>query len=93
MPIEMMPTIDIYSLADALEAQYHWEMDSSELCALLFNDEYNNYSYKSYSFEKDEKYEGYSWQDENKIAQENLVKGFLRDILPNHKRILIDVSW
>ena len=91
--VEMKPVIDIWSLTEALEAQYHWGLDAHTICQMMFRDEYYNNSFKSYWFAGDELFRGYSWQNETKITQENLIRSFLRDLLPNHERVLIDVSW
>ena len=93
MKVEMRPVIDIWSLSDALEAQYNWELDAHMVCQLMFDDNYCNDCYKSYWFSEDEKYEGYSWQNETRIMQENLIKSFLRDLMPDYDRVLVDVSW
>ena len=52
-----------------------------------------NDCYKSYYFEDDEEYTGKSWQNEERIRVRNLVNAYLRDILPGHESVLIDVSW
>ena len=93
MKVEMMPVIDSFSLAEALAAQYNWDLDVGDICELMFGDSYYNDSYKGYWFAEDETYKGYSWQNETRIMQENLIKGYLRDLLPNHERVLVDVSW
>ena len=91
--VEMRPVIDIWSLSDALEDQYHWELDTHTVCQMMFGDEYCNDSFKNYWFAEDEEYKGFSWQNETRIMQENLIKSFLRDLLPGHERVLVDVSW
>lgn len=93
MEYEMRPVIDIYSLTDALEEKYHWGLESHEVCQLMFNDEYVNDSYKSYGYSQDEKYEGYPWQSESRIGFQNMIKQFLREAIPGHTRVLVDVSW
>lgn len=60
---------------------------------VLFNDDYNNDSYKSYCFNKDEEYTGKPWQDEEKIRIRNLLNSILREEFPDHDTILVDVSW
>lgn len=91
--IEMRPVIDIWSLADELEDRYHWGLEAYSVCQLMFGDQYYNDSFKSYWFAEDDIFRGYSWQNETRIAQRNLINSFLRDLLPDHERVLIDVSW
>ena len=91
--VEMRPVIDIWSLSDALEAKYHWGLEAHTVCQIMFGDAYHNDSFKSYWFAGDDLYRGYSWQNETRITRENLIRSFLRDLLPNHERVLINVSW
>lgn len=93
MNIQMRPTIDVGSLCDAVNQRYHWKMDDYDLCQLLFGDEYDNYCHKSYYFQQDEQYNGYSWQNEHHIDIRNKINRYLRELLPDYASILIDVSW
>ena len=93
MEITLCATTDIGSLCDAVNQRYDWGMDDYDLCQLLFGEDYSNYCYKPYYFQKDEVYEGRSWQDEHLIDVRNKVNRYLREVLPEEKRILIDVSW
>lgn len=86
----MYPVIDIRDLEDAVNRQFGVDL---ELRPLLFNDYYANDSYKRYWYDEIEEYEGHEWQDERQIREENLVKTYLRDILPDYDAVLIDVSW
>lgn len=92
MKYEMMPVISIYDLEDALLAQYDIDW-TGELASFLFGDSFINDSYKSYWFAEMDEYTGKPWQNEEYIRVENCVKSILQDVLPGHKRCLIDVSW
>ena len=86
----MYPVIDIHDLEQAVNQQFNVNL---ELRELLFNDDYANDSYKRYWYDEVEEYEGYEWQDEEQIYHENLVKAYLREVLPEYDAVLIDVSW
>ena len=88
---EMYPVIEVSALERELEIQFDVEVD--ELRNILFDDDYQNDCYKSYCFAEDEEYTGESWQDDKEIRIRNLVNAYLRDILPDYERVLIDVSW
>ena len=88
---EMFPVIEVGVLEDELKIQFDIEVD--DLRGILFYDEYQNDCYKSYCFADDEEYTGESWQDEETIRIRNLVNAYLRDILPDYERVLIDVTW
>ena len=87
---EMKPVIDIGVLEEEIYTQFDVDCD---LRSTLFCDDYMNDCYKSYYFADDDEYEGYSWQNEERIRIRNLVNAYLRDILPGHDSVLIDVSW
>ena len=89
---EMRPVIEIYVLEDELKTQFGVDVEG-ELRNILFYEDYMNDCYKSYYFADDEEYTGKSWQNEERIRVRNLVNAYLRDILPGHERVLIDVSW
>lgn len=86
----MYPVIDVHDLEDAVNKQFGVNL---ELRSLLFNDDYCNDSYKRYWYDEMEEYEGKEWQDEQQIREENMVKAYLKDILPDYDAVLIDVSW
>ena len=88
----MRPVIEIYVLEDELKTQFGVDVEG-ELRNILFYEDYMNDCYKSYYFADDEEYTGKSWQNEERIRVRNLVNAYLRDILPGHERVLIDVSW
>jgi hypothetical protein len=89
---KMYPVIEVYVLEDELETQFGVDV-KGELRNILFYEDYMNDCYKSYYFADDEEYTGKSWQNEEHIRIRNLVNAYLRDILPGHERVLIDVSW
>ena len=88
---EMRPVIEVSVLEDELKTQFGVDVEG-ELSNILFYSDYMNDCYKSYYFADDEEYK-YSWQNEEHIRIRNLVNAYLRDILPGHERVLIDVSW
>ena len=89
---EMRPVIEIYVLEDELKTRFGVDVEG-ELRNILFYEDYMNDCYKSYYFADDEEYTGKSWQNEERIRVRNLVNAYLRDILPGHDSVLIDVSW
>ena len=88
----MYPVIDINDLEDELKLQFDVDIED-ELRNILFYDDYQNDCYKSYCFEDDEEFHGCDWEDEEHIRIRNLVNAYLRDILPDYTRGLIDVTW
>ena len=95
MQYEMMPVVDAYELQRALELQFGPDImgNQDHMANVLFGDEYNNYSFKRYNFAKDEVFEGYTWQNEERIRICNCVNAMLRDMFPGCNTILVDVSW
>ena len=89
---KMCPVIEIGVLEDEIKAQFDVDVEG-ELRNILFYEDYMNDCYKSYYFADDEEYTGKSWQNEERIRVRNLINAYLRDILPDHERVLIDVSW
>ena len=87
----MYPVIEVRTLEKELKVQFDVEVD--DLSNILFGDEYQNDCYKSYGFTYDEEFHGYDWEDEEEIRIRNLVNAYLRDILPDYERVLIDVTW
>lgn len=88
----MYPVIEIDVLADEIKTQFDVDVEE-ELRNILFYDNYQNDCYKSYCFVDDEEFHGYTWEDEERIRIRNLVNAYLRDILPDYERVLIDVTW
>lgn len=95
MKYEMMPVVDAYDLQQALELQFGPDVMGNEdvMANVLFGDEYSNYSLKRYYFNQNEVYEGYLWQNEERIRIRNCVNAMLRDMFPGREAILVDVSW
>lgn len=95
MNIERRPVIDIIDLEEEVIAR-HPELESDienyEIREIMFNDDYNNDSYKSYFFGEDVEYK-YSWQNEKKVKIENVIRAYLREVLPDEERVIIDISW
>lgn len=87
----MMPVVDVSELEDAVNAQFGCEI--AEMRNLLFSDDFNNDSYQSFWYGKMEVFEGRSWQNEEQIRLRNLVRAYLQDTIPDHDRVLVDVSW
>lgn len=89
---EMFPVIEVGVLEDEIKTQFGVDVEG-ELSNILFGDNYQNDCYKSYCFEDDEEFCGYAWENEEHIRIRNLVNAYLRDILPDYTRVLIDVTW
>ena len=87
----MHPVIEVRVLEQELKTQF--DVDVDDLSGILFYDDYQNDCYKSYCFTEDEVYEYPAWQNEEHIRIRNLVNAYLRDILPDYERVLIDVTW
>ena len=87
----MLPVIEVRTLEDELLTQFG--VACGDLASILFHDNYQNDCYKSYCFVDDEEFHGYAWEDEEHIRIRNLVNAYLRDILPDYERVLIDVTW
>ena len=87
----MHPVIEVRVLEKELKTQF--DVDVDNLSGILFYDNYQNDCYKSYCFADDEVYEYPAWQNEEHIRIRNLVNAYLRDILPDYERVLIDVTW
>lgn len=75
----MYPVINTNDLKYAIELQYDIQIDN--IRNLLFDDDYSNDSYKSFDLENE-------YEDETE-----LVRTYLKDILPDYSYVLIDVSW
>ena len=87
----MMPVVDVDELEGAVNAQFGCEI--TEMRTLLFSDDFNNDSYQSFWYGEMEVFEGHSWQNEERIRLRNLVRAYLQDTIPDHDRVLVDVSW
>lgn len=74
----LYPVISANDLEHAIELQYDIHID--DIRNLLFDDDYSD-SYKSFDLEDE-------YEDEME-----LVRTYLKDILPDYSYVLIDVSW
>lgn len=95
MNIERRPVIDVIDLEHEVIARYpelESDIEHYEIREIMFNDDYNNDCYKSYFFGEDIEYK-YSWQNEAKVKIENIIRAYLREVLPDEERVIIDVSW
>lgn len=91
----MCPVIKVSVLENELKTQFNVDVEG-ELRSILFYNDYQNDCYKPYRFTDDEEvYDDYDWEDRKniRIRIRNLVNAYLRDILPDYTRVLIDVSW
>lgn len=86
MDITFSPVISIDELEEAVNLQYGTSYDLRDV---LFRYDYSNDSFKKLYFNADV---DETWEYESFHAM-NLVFGYLRDILPGHDSVLIDVSW
>lgn len=86
MNITFSPIISIDELEEAINLQYGISYD---LRAILFHNNYSNDSFKRLYFNNDAD----ETQEPEDSYEVNLVLGYLRDILPGHNSVLIDVSW
>lgn len=90
MNIRKLPVIDnIYELEDAILLQYNIKVDIQS----LFFHEPGNDCYECIDFDEDEEFVNPYWDDEEAISQRNLVRGYLRDILPGESILLVYVSY
>lgn len=107
MKYEMVPVIDIYELHDEIEKEFP-DVDfeprrlDGGLGSILFGDNYCNDCYKRFSFEDgpmDYNYTPhetdleYNYQREREITIYNYAVAILEKHFPNHKEVLIDLSW
>lgn len=93
MIFETCKTVGVRDLEEAIQTQYDTYIDISQT---FFGDSFTNDSYMALHFRKD-------WDEEitpdtdpedmEEIVQRNLVRGYLRDVLPDDDFILVDLSW
>ena len=88
---QMYPVVDASDLEDVINAQFGCGI--KDICDLMFGDEYNNDCHKTFWYDEDEVYTGSIYEDEEEIRLRNLVRAYLRDVLPNYCCVLVDVSW
>lgn len=95
MNIERRPVIDIDDLEQEVIAR-HPELENDikyyEIREIMFGDDYNNDCYKPYFFDEDLEYK-YPWENKEKIKIENIIRAYLREVLPDEERVIIDVTW
>ena len=91
MKVIMMPVIGASELESAVNTQFGVNIE--DITSLLFGDCFINDSYKSFYYRENETYNGFSWTNEEDIRHRNLVRAYLQDTIPDHDRVLIDVSW
>ena len=91
MKVIMMPVIDASELESAVNIQFGSNI--CDIADLLFGDCFINDSYKSFYYRENETYNGFPWENEEDIRHRNLVRAYLQDVIPDHDRVLIDVSW
>lgn len=92
MKIENALVVNMFDIETDIKLQYDVNI---EMIPLFFPDT-NNDCYHSLCFDEgmDETYHGYPWEDEEEILQRNLVRGYLRDVIPGGQtRILVKISW
>lgn len=95
MNIERPPVIDIIDLEREVIARHPElanDVEYFEIREIMFDDDYNNDCYKAYFFGEDAEYK-YPWQSEEKIKIENIIRAYLREVLPDEDHVIIDVSW
>lgn len=91
--ISMRPIVDAFDLEKAINIQYGLNIDN--IHEILFEDNYYNDTYSSFCITNDEEYnEKYMDPEaEEKIRLRNLIRGYLKDILPDWEYVLVDTSW
>lgn len=86
-------TVGVRDLEEAIQIQYDTYIDISQI---FFGESFVNDSYMSLHFKTDWDEEitpDTDPEDAEEIVQRNLVRGYLRDILPDDDFILVDLSW
>lgn len=87
----MYPTVDYHTLQDDVNLQFGTDIDDLDI--LLFGYDSSNNSFKSFYYGEMEIFEGHPWQNEEDIRLRNLVRAYLKDVLPDYDCVLINVSW
>lgn len=87
--VQMYPVIDADDLQR--EVNRYFGCDIDEIRNLLFDDDYNNDSYKNFFFDELEVPE--EEEGEEKVTLRNLVRRYLKVHVPNYCSVIIDVSW
>lgn len=91
--ITMLPTVDAFDLEKAVNIQYGLNID--DIHELLFEGHYYNDTYSSFDLNDIEEYDEELMEPEaeERIYLRNLIRGYLKDILPDWDSVLIDTSW
>ena len=88
----LYPVVDADELERAVNQQFGCEID--EIRNLLFDDDYQNDSYKLFDYFDMEEY--FDWMgpaDEEAIRLRNLVRVYLQDTIPDYEMVLVNVGW
>ena len=91
--VTMLPTVNAFDLEKAINIQYGLNID--DIHEILFDDRYYNDTYSSFDIADIEEYDE-EWEDpeeEERIRLRNLIRGYLKDILPDWEYVLVDTSW
>lgn len=83
-------TVNIYDLQEALVLQYGEDFDGLELRNIMFGDFYSNDCYKKFYFDEDILYSPEEYDDGSILCS---IITFLKDIFPDRKYILVDITW
>ena len=89
MEMKFKPVVDMFELEEAINLQYGTDI---ELIPLFFEDTSND-CYQDLHYGDDDVYYGLPWQDEARVMQKNLVRGFMRDTFPDFNSVIVHISW
>ena len=96
MKVEMLPTIDLFNLEDALSEEYKENFD--ELASLLWgsvsNDSYKKLYFRNFNNKnaRQEKYSSFSNPEDTE--KRNKIYTYLAKLIPEqYDKVLIDISW
>ena len=82
--------VNIYDLQEALVLQYREDFADLELRNIMFGDFYSNDCYKKFYFDEDILYSPEEYDDGSILCS---IITFLKDIFPDQKYILVDITW
>jgi hypothetical protein len=82
--------VNIYDLQEALVLQYGEDFADLELRNIMFGDFYSNDCYKKFYFDEDILYSPEEYDDGSILCS---IITFLKDIFPDRKYILVDITW
>ena len=91
--ISMSPIVNAFELEKAVNTRYGLNIDN--IHEVLFDDHYYNNTYSSFDLDDIEEYdeEYMDPEEKEKVNLRNLIRVYLKDILPDWKYVLIDISW